>query len=79
MPSEIKRLLEQIDTEQQAMRQGLTGLASVARHDFIQKKQAIIDQAHQRLHELLGDAATQFVADIIDSVNILCDCQEACD
>ena len=79
MPSEITRLLNQIDQEQQAMRLGLTGLASVARHDFIQAKQARIDACHSRLIELIGEKATELVDGVLESINYLYDCREARD
>jgi hypothetical protein len=66
--SEIKRLLEQIEAEQLAALRGMSGLASVARHDFIQTKQVCIDECHSRLLELAGETATQVVAEVIDGV-----------
>lgn len=77
MPSEIKQLLQTIEDEHLAARRGLTGLASVARHDFIQSKQERIDACHNRLLELVGPRATEFVVDIIDSADLLYDCQQA--
>ncbi|MGH2478308.1 MAG: hypothetical protein ACRDHW_01430 [Ktedonobacteraceae bacterium] len=74
MASEMRQLLQRIEDEHLACRRGLTGLASVARHDFIQAKQERIDQCHSRLLELVGDGATQFVADIIDAADLLYDC-----
>ena len=61
------------------MRQGLTGLASVARHDFIQAKQARIDTYHARLIEVIGEKATELVDGVLESINFFYDCQEAQD
>ena len=36
--SEVARLMQQIELETEAARQGLTGLAAVARHEFITAK-----------------------------------------
>lgn len=36
--SEVARLMQQIELETEAARQGLMGLASVARHEFINAK-----------------------------------------
>lgn len=77
MPSEIKQLLTRIEEEQLAMRRGLTGLASVARHDFITARQQNIDQAHSRLLELCGPQATKFVQTTIDQADILYNVEQA--
>ena len=78
MPSEIKRLLEQIEEEHLACRRGLTGLASgTARHEFINKKQQQIDLHHGRLIELIGPTATERVAEILESADLLFDCEQA--
>lgn len=77
MPSEIAQILQKIEMEQQAMRQGLTGLASVARHDFIQAKQARIDEHHARLIEVIGEKATELVDGVLESIYFLYDCQNA--
>lgn len=55
MPSEIKRLLETIEQEELAALRGMSGLASVARHDFIQARQTAMDAAYTRLRELIGE------------------------
>lgn len=77
MPSEIKQLLDRIEQEHLAARRGLSGLASVARHDFINAKYQAIDQCHNRLRELVGPDATKFVAEVIEAADLLCDCQQA--
>lgn len=78
MASEVKQLLERIEAEQLSMRRGLTGLASVARHDFITARQQNIDQAHSRLLELCGPCATTFVHMIIDQADLLFDAEQTC-
>lgn len=76
MPSEIRQLLEQIEAEHLAARRGLSGLASVARHDFINARYQAIDQCHNRLQELVGTGATKLVAEIIEAADLLYDCQQ---
>lgn len=78
MASEVKQLLERIEAEQLSMRRGLTGLASVARHDFITARQNNIDQAHSRLLELCGPSATTFVHTIIEQADLLYEAEEVC-
>lgn len=77
MASEIKQLLVRIEEEQLAMRRGLTGLASVARHDFITARQQNIDQAHTRLLELCGPQATSFVQTTIEQADLLYGAEQA--
>lgn len=56
MPSELKKLLDQIESERLACWRGLHGLASgSARHDFIQKRDDNIAVCRKRLVELVGD------------------------
>lgn len=78
MPSEIKRLLEQIEQEHLACRRGLIGLAEgTARHEFINARQQKIDQCHTRLLELTGETATECVAEILEAADLLFDCEQA--
>ncbi len=78
MSSEIKHLLAQIEAEHLACRRGLSGLSSgTARHEFINKRQQQIDAHHSRLLELIGDSATQRVAEMIECADLLFDAQQA--
>lgn len=73
MPSEYKRLLNQIESERLSMWRGLNGLASVARHDFIQAKDNRIAECRQELIKFVGDenVVDEVVHDIIDCADTL--------
>ena len=71
MPSEIKQLLERIEAEHLAARRGLYGLASVARHEFITVRQNNIDACHTRLREIIGEKATEIVAEVLECADLL--------
>ncbi|HEU5376916.1 MAG TPA: hypothetical protein VFV38_15880 [Ktedonobacteraceae bacterium] len=54
--SEVSRLLAQIQSEQEAAQNGLTGLASgYARHAFVTARMNRIDALHQELKEMVGN------------------------
>jgi len=62
MNSEVARLREQIKRECEAMKQELSGVAMVARHDFIQQKYLSLEQPWEQLERLVGvEAATEIV------------------
>ncbi|GCE50699.1 hypothetical protein EI42_05669 [Thermosporothrix hazakensis] len=62
MNSEVARLREQIKLECEAMKQGVSGLAMVARHDVIQQKYLRLEHPWKQLERLVGaEAATQIV------------------
>lgn len=62
--SEVARLLAQIDTEYQAARNGLSGLAQVTRHDFINARVENMEIARQELENLVGlEKATELVVE----------------
>jgi hypothetical protein len=61
--SEVANLLLKIDSELSACRSGVTGLAIVARHDFIQARMEGVQRAHERLETLLSvNEAIEMVA-----------------
>lgn len=67
MASELRELLQKIEQEHKAMQLGLTGLASVARHEFARRKYAAIDQEFVKVVDLVGtDKACDLVLDIFD-------------
>jgi hypothetical protein len=53
--SEVARLREQIAQEYQAAESGLLGLASVARHRFIEARMHMIEGYRQQLTTLVGE------------------------
>lgn len=54
--SEVARVLEQIELENQAAHQALYGLASgVARHRFITNKMERMGKLHEKLQTLVGE------------------------
>lgn len=78
MPSEIRQLLQQIEEEHLACRRGLSGLAEgTARHEFINARQQKIDQHHTQLLALIGETATERVAEILEAADLLFDCEQA--
>ncbi|HEU5383413.1 MAG TPA: hypothetical protein VFV38_49055 [Ktedonobacteraceae bacterium] len=61
MASDIRSLMDHIEATYLATRQGLNGLAIVARHDFINKRMQEIDGYHEQLQELVGERALDLV------------------
>ncbi|GCE47922.1 hypothetical protein EI42_05010 [Thermosporothrix hazakensis] len=55
MDSEVTRLKQQIEQEYQAMKEGLTGLSSVARHQIIYQRYENIYQYMAKLEKLVGE------------------------
>lgn len=54
MASELRMLLQRIEEESKAMQRGLVGLASVARHEFIQKKWSVMDKTFVEIVDIVG-------------------------
>lgn len=79
MSSEIQRLLQQIEAESIAMQRGLSGLASVARHEYIRRYHASIDQKYLQLVEIIGTKAADYVTDILDNTQQLFECPQLAD
>lgn len=60
--SEVARLLAQINSEYEAARQGLSGLAQgVGQHRFITKRMEQIAELHTQLRNLVGDEAMALI------------------
>jgi len=60
--SEIAYLQQQIEAETAAMQQALYGYAAVAKHRIIAQRYQVINEAHQRLQDLVSkDQALAFV------------------
>lgn len=60
--SEVAKIRQSIQQEIEASRQGLNGLATVARHDSINKRMGHLDELHQQLAARIGeDEATKFL------------------
>lgn len=77
MASEVRKLLNQIKHEYQASRNGLTGIALVARHDFIQKRTANLANAANQLVSLVGADRAAKLADLtMDVVDLELQLQE---
>lgn len=74
---EVRQLIEQIDHEAIAMYRGMYGLAETARHAFISARYAVIDKAHSRLGELIGEEATPLVSQMMDTIGVLIECEQA--
>ena len=60
--SEVARLLAQINSEYEAARQGLSGLAQgIGQHRFITKRMEQIAELHSQLRNLVGDEAIALI------------------
>jgi hypothetical protein len=60
--SEVARLLAQINSEYEAARQGLSGLAQgIGQHRFITKRMEQIAELHTQLRDLVGDEAMALI------------------
>ena len=60
--SEVARLLAQINSEYEAARQGLSGLAQgMGQHSFITKRMEQIAELHSQLRNLVGDEAMALI------------------
>ena len=67
-PSEVSRLLAQINDEYEAAQRGLSGLAyGTSQHEFITARLEHMGQLHNALHELVGDAAIAMIAEKLDN------------
>lgn len=68
--SEVARLMRQIEMEYEAARQGLSGYAQVARHDFITARMENIGEHHVALQQLIGEQkAIRFLAKVFEGKN----------
>jgi hypothetical protein len=66
--SEISRLLQQIEAEYCAGKQGLTGLAECARHRVITTRMEHMRDLHVHLHAIVGEEAMRLIAERLDAV-----------
>ena len=65
--SEVARLLAQINSEYEAARQGLSGLAQgTGQHRFITKRMEQIAELHAQLRNLVGDEAMALITSQLD-------------
>ena len=65
--SEVARLLAQINSEYEAARQGLSGLAQgIGQHRFITKRMEQIAELHAQLRNLVGDEAMALITSQLD-------------
>jgi hypothetical protein len=65
--SEVARLLAQINSEYEAARQGLSGLAQgVGQHRFITRRMEHIAELHCQLRNLVGDEAMALITRELD-------------
>jgi len=63
--SEVARLMQQIERECEAMKQGLCGLAITAQHAIIEHKYDAFGEHQEQLEQLLGkEEATRIAVDI---------------
>ena len=61
MSSEVQKLRERIEQEIESMHQGLTGLAVVAKHQFIEARYHRLGQLEEELATHIGETqAAQF-------------------
>ncbi|HYU71299.1 MAG TPA: hypothetical protein VEL31_01350 [Ktedonobacteraceae bacterium] len=56
MKSEVQKLRERIELEIESMQQGLTGLAVVAKHQFIEARYHRLGQLEEELATHVGEA-----------------------
>jgi hypothetical protein len=68
--SEVALLKEKIRLEYEAMKQGLSGLASgTAQHAFIDARMHRVDEYHERLEQIVGEEeATQTVVELYTQI-----------
>jgi len=68
--SEVALLKEKIRLEYEAMKQGLSGLASgTAQHEFIDARMHRVDKYHEQLEQIVGEEeATQTVVELYTQI-----------
>lgn len=67
-PSEVARLLKQIEKEYLAAQRGLTGFAESAKHATITARMENLGRLHQGLRALVGDEATKLFAECLEGI-----------
>jgi hypothetical protein len=66
-PSEVARLLAQIEAEYRAAQNGLTGFAETARHAFITARMEEIHHLHCNLEKMVGTDAIRLVVERLET------------
>lgn len=67
-PSEVARLLQQIEREYLAAQRGLTGFAESARHAAITARLENMGKLHESLRAIVGDEATRLMSERLESI-----------
>jgi uncharacterized protein YkvS len=67
--SEVARLLNQIEAEYCAGKQGLTGLAECARHSIITTRMENMRDLHVNLYAIVGEEAIRLIAERLDAIH----------
>ncbi|MGH2482588.1 MAG: hypothetical protein ACRDHW_23320 [Ktedonobacteraceae bacterium] len=68
MPSEVARLLAQIEAEYVAAQRGLTGLAEVASHALITARMERIGRLHHDVHAIVGEDSMRLIAQHLETI-----------
>ena len=68
-PSEVARLLGQIETEYLAARQGMSGFAETAKHAAISARMERMGKIHENLRALVGDDAIKLIAERLENIH----------
>jgi hypothetical protein len=67
-PSEVARLLAQIEAEYLAAQRGLTGFAEGAKHAAITARMEKIGKLHEHLQEIVGEDAIKLIVERIENL-----------
>lgn len=67
-PSEVARLLNQIEMEYIAAQRGLTGFAESARHAAITARLENMGRLHEDLRAIVGDDAIRLLAERLENI-----------
>ena len=67
-PSEVARLLAQIESEYRSAQSGLTGLAETARHAFITARMERIHHLQSHLQVMIGEDAIRLVVERLETL-----------
>jgi hypothetical protein len=67
-PSEVAKILAQIETEYCAVQSGLTGLAETARHAFITARMEQIHHLQSHLQTIVGTDAIRLVVEHLETL-----------
>ena len=67
-PSEVARLLNQVEMEYIAAQRGLTGFAESARHAAITARLENMGRLHEDLRAIVGDDAIRLLAERLENI-----------